>query len=270
MLALNRPTSWWGWNWDPPIPMSVLELVEAGNFDTRVAAMFWVAMERGASMIVAADPPHSGKTTTVSALLTFTPPDTMVYFTRGVGEPFALPPVSDSYHTYILVNETSDHIPVYTWDDNARRVFELMSQGYRVATTMHDVTAEGALGQLERDLSVPKSHLAHLTFVVPMFIGRGPSGTVRRVEEVAFVQAKDDSYRLMRLVVWDRDTDTHSLFADQEAHEAFADWAGLSLTGLAEEIAGRAEFLEGLRATGATSIPEVGNAIEAWYEKLAG
>jgi type IV secretory pathway ATPase VirB11/archaellum biosynthesis ATPase len=85
MLALNRPTSWWGWNWDPPVPMSVLELVEAGNFDSRVAAMFWVAMERGASMIVAADPPHSGKTTTVSALLTFTRPDTLVYFTRGVG-----------------------------------------------------------------------------------------------------------------------------------------------------------------------------------------
>ena len=78
MRALNQPTSWWGWHWEPPVPMSIIEIVNAGNLNARLAAMLWIAMERGASLIVAAEPPSSGKTTTLSALLAFTPPDTVV------------------------------------------------------------------------------------------------------------------------------------------------------------------------------------------------
>ena len=268
MRALNRPTSWWGWSWDPPVPMSITELIAAGNMDSRVAALFWVAMERGASMIVAADPPHSGKTTTVSALLSFTRPDTAVYFTRGEGETFALPAPSPSYDTYILVNEMSDHIPVYTWDDNARRVFEGLAEGYRLATTMHDTTVEGVLGQLERDLSIPKAHLAHLTFVVPMFIGQLGGRLVRRIEEIAFLQPKGNAYSITRIVDWDRQSDTFSLFGDDAARQAFADWAKLSPDALDEQIKERAGFLDALRNTGANSPQDVGAAIESYYEQM--
>jgi len=266
--ALNRPTSWWGWNWEQPTPMSITELIAAGNLDARVAALFWVAMERGASLIMAADPPHSGKTTTLSALLAFTKPDTAVYFTQGQGEQFLLPAVSDSYDTYILVNEMSDHIPVYTWDQNARRAFELLSDGYRLATTMHDHTAEGVLSQLERDLSIPKRHLANLTFVVPMFIGRDNGRIVRRIEELVYVEPKGDAYKLTRIAKWERDTDSFSMFADDNAKRAFAAWAKLSPEALDQQITERAGFLEALRNTGANSIPEVNTAIESYYEQV--
>jgi hypothetical protein len=268
MRALNRPTSWWGWSWDPPIPMSITELIAAGNMDSRVAALFWVAMERGASMIVAADPPHSGKTTTVSALLSFTRPDTAVYFTCGEGETFALPAPSPSYDTYILVNEMSDHIPVYTWDDNARRVFEGLAEGYRLATTMHDTTVEGVLAQLERDLSIPKAHLAHLTFVVPMFIGQLGGRLVRRIEEIAFLQPKGNTYSITRIVDWDRQSDTFSLFGDDAGRVDFAVWAKLSSDALDEQIKDRAGFLDALRKTGANSPEDVGAAIESYYQQM--
>lgn len=268
MRALNRPTSWWGWSWEPPIPMSITELIAAGNMDSRVAALFWVAMERGASMIVAADPPHSGKTTTVSALLSFTRPDTAVYFTRGEGETFALPAPSPSYDTYILVNEMSNHIPVYTWDDNARRVFEGLAEGYRLATTMHDTSVEGVLGQLERELRIPKAHLAHLTFVVPMFIGQLGGRLVRRIEEIAFLQPKGNTYSITRIADWDRQSDTFSLFGDNAGQRAFADWAKLSSDALDEQIKERAGFLDALRNTDANSPQEVGAAIETYYEQL--
>jgi hypothetical protein len=248
--------------------MSVTELIAAGNMDSRVAALFWVAMERGASMIVAADPPHSGKTTTVSALLSFTRPDTAVYFTRGEGETFALPAPSPSYDTYILVNEMSNHIPVYTWDDNARRVFEGLAEGYRLATTMHDTSVEGVLGQLERELRIPKAHLAHLTFVVPMFIGQLGGRLVRRIEEIAFLQPKGKTYSITRIADWDRQSDTFSLFGDDAGRGAFADWAKLSSDALDEQIEERAGFLDALRNTGANSPQEVGAAIESYYEQL--
>ncbi len=268
MRALNKPTSWWGWHWEPPTPMSITELIAAGNMDSRVAALFWVAMERGASMIVAADPPNSGKTTTVSALLSFTRPDTAVYFTRGEGEPFALPTLSPAYDTYVLVNEMSDHIPVYTWDDNARRVFELLAGGYRLATTMHDTSVEGVLGQLERELRIPKAHLAHLTFVVPMYIDRLGQRLVRRIEEIAFLQPKSNGYSVTRIVDWDRESDTFSMFGDEAARPAFAAWARLSPDALDEQIKERAVFLDALRNTGANSPQDVGAAIESYYEQM--
>ena len=270
MRALNRPTSWWGWNWDPPIPMSIIELIEAGNMDSRVAALFWVAMERGASLIIAADPPHSGKTTTLSALMSFTHPDTLVYFTQGEGERFLLPTPAVEYHTYILINEMSNHIPVYTWDDNARRAFELLSEGYRLGTTMHDTTAEGVLQQLERDLRVPKPHLAHLTFIVPMYIGRGAKGMMRRVIEIAQVERTREGYKLSRLVEWQPETDDFKTFADRSARDAFAAWACLTPDTLESLLEERAGFLDTLRHTGIREIPEVGAAIEAWYEQMNG
>lgn len=237
--------------------------------DSRVAALFWVAMERGASLIIAADPPHSGKTTTLSALLTMTRPETLVYFTQGQGEQFLLPPISRSYDTYILINEMSDHIPVYTWDDNARRAFELLSEGYCLATTMHDTTTEGVLLQLERDLRVPKEQLAQLTFVVPMYIGRGGKGIIRRVIEIAQVERNGDGYKLSRLVEWQPEADTFITFADKSARDAFAAWARLAPADLEALIEERAGFLETLRNTGIREIPSVGAAIEAFYEEMA-
>ncbi|HUF54119.1 MAG TPA: hypothetical protein VMR52_10155 [Dehalococcoidia bacterium] len=265
MRALNQPTSWWGWNWEPPTPMSIAELIMAGNMSTQVAAMFWVAMEKGASLILAADPPHSGKTTTLSALLSFTLPNTLVYFTRGVGETFTLPPVSPNYHTYILVNEMSDHIPVYTWDDHARRAFELLHEGYRLGTTMHADTVDGVLSQLEGDLGIPKRHVAGLTFIVPMYIGRrGPYGYERRITEVAMLESAADGYRVSQAAVWDREEDTHRLFPKNGVRDALAQWAGMTPVKLDVAIAARQTFLENLINAGTTSIPEVNAALLAF------
>jgi hypothetical protein len=267
MRALNQPTSWWGWHWEPPTPMSIVELIKAGNLNARLAAMLWVAMERGASLIVAADPPSSGKTTTLSALLTFTPPETAVYFTRGMGETFSLPPRSDTYPTYILINEMSDHIPVYTWDDNARRAFELLDDGYSMATTMHDETVEGVIRQLREDLLVPAKHVAMLTFIIPLYVGR-LGGMMRRVQEVAMLELEGEDIAISRIATWDLNSDSFEVLPQPEHREAFARWAGLSEEALNAEMDKREGFLTTLLNTGATSIPEVNNAIESYYEEL--
>jgi hypothetical protein len=248
--------------------MSVPELIQAGNMDARMAAMFWIGMERGASIIIAADPPSSGKTTTLSALLTFTPPDTAVYFTRGVGEPFALPRLSDAYHTYVLVNELSDHIPVYTWHDDARRAFELLSQGYRLGSTMHADTVEGVLGQLQDDLGIPPAHVAEVTFIVPLYVGQ-LHPPMRRVNEVAFLQPNGEGMTLATLATWDRQRDRFETLEQSEARDSFAVWAGLSDAELEKELGKREGFLKALIKNGTTSIPEVTAAVESFYAEAA-
>jgi hypothetical protein len=246
--------------------MSMIELLKAGNLDARLAAMLWIAMERGASLIVAAEPPSSGKTTTLSALLAFTPPDTACYFTRGMGETFSLPPRSDTYPTYILINEMSDHIPVYTWDDNARRAFQLLADGYSMATTMHDETVEGVIRQLREDLSIPAGNIAKLTFIITMYVGR-LGGMMRRIQDVAMLDLHADELSANRIACWDLKTDSFEVLTEPEHVETFGRWAGLTAEALAAEIDKREGFLTTLQNTGVTSIPEVNSAIESFYEE---
>ena len=246
--------------------MSIIELIRAGNLNTRLAAMLWIAMERGASLIVAADPPSSGKTTTLSALLAFTPPDTAVYFTRGQGETFSLPPRSDAYPTYILINEMSDHIPVYTWDDNARRAFQLLADGYSMATTMHDETVEGVIRQLREDLSIPAEHIAKLAFIITMYVGR-LGGMMRRIQDVAMLDLNGEELSANRIASWDLNTDSFEVLPEPEHRETFARWADLTAEALDAEIEKRGGFLTTLQNTGMTSIPEVNTAIESFYEE---
>jgi hypothetical protein len=247
--------------------MSIIELIRAGNMSARLAAMLWVGMERGASLIVAADPPSSGKTTTLTALLSFTPPDTAVYFTRGMGETFALPPASDSYATYILINEMSDHIPVYTWDENARRAFDLLAKGYSLATTMHDETVEGVVRQLKDDLSIPAGQIGNLTFIIALYVGR-LGEMMRRVQEVAFVRPDGDAVSVERIATWDLHTDAFHVLPEYGHREAYADWAGLSTAELDAELDEREAFLTGLLNAGTSSIPQVNSAIESYYEDV--
>jgi type IV secretory pathway ATPase VirB11/archaellum biosynthesis ATPase len=269
MRAANQPVSWWGWHWQPPVPMSLVEILQAGNMPPRLAAMFWLAMERGASLIVAADPPSAGKTATLTALLSLAPPETVAYFTRGMGETFSLPPRTDAHPTYMLVNEMSDHLPVYTWDSYARRAFELMAEGYSLATTVHANTVDEVLAILREEIGVPPDQIARLTFIAPLHLSYGPEGphsARRRVSEVAFLRPHAaDGFAYRSIVRWDADTDRFAILESAEDREALAAWCGISADALLSELDKREGFLTRLVENGMSSIPEVNAAIERFY-----
>src|SRR5256885_28591 len=84
----DMPVGWWGWNWEPPIPMSVTELLEARNMDARTAALCGMVLEAHGSILIAAEQPHSGKTTTLTAFLDFLPIGTRRIFLRRWVETF--------------------------------------------------------------------------------------------------------------------------------------------------------------------------------------
>jgi hypothetical protein len=269
MRAANQPVSWWGWHWEPPVPLSIVQILQAGNMPPRLAAMFWLAMERGASIIVAADPPSAGKTATLTALLSLTPPETVAYFTRGAGETFSLPPLTPAHPTYILVNEMSDHLPVYTWDGYARRAFELMAEGYSLATTVHANTVEEVLAILRDELGVPPQQVARLTFIAPLHLSYEPGSGLsarRRVREVAFLRPDgQDGYSYRSIARWDAETDSFPILESEEEREALAAWCGVSTDALLAEIDRREAFFERLMANGTSSIAEVNAAIERFY-----
>src|SRR5438445_555377 len=103
------PVGWWGWNWEPPIPMSIIELLEARNMDARTVALCGMVLNAHGSMLIAAEQPHSGKTTTLTAFLDFLPNRVRRIFLRGWVETFDYLKQTRPDQTLLLGNELSSN-----------------------------------------------------------------------------------------------------------------------------------------------------------------
>jgi hypothetical protein len=267
MRAVNRPESWWGWHgWNQPEPLSIVQILQAGTMPPRLAAAFWLGLERGASFAFAADPPAAGKTTVLSALLAFASPDTVAYFTRGWGETFDLPPPTDSHPTYLMVNEMSDHLPVYSWGPYVTRIFELLKESYSLCTTLHADTAEEVIELLAVEVGVPREHLAQLTFVVPLAVAQRDGRTLRRVREVALLGPGEGGLKVRRIATWDEKRDDFSVLDDEDGRAALADRLNLDADALDRELAQREAFLRRLVAEGVSSMEGVQEAVDAFRQ----
>lgn len=274
MRALNQPTSWWGWHgWNHPQPLSIAEIIRDGTLPEELAAVFWLGIERGASFIFAADPPGAGKTTLLTSLMPFAHPEAGAYFTRGWGETFDLPPRPEGpAPVFLMVNEMSDHLPVYSWGPYVVRAFELLAQGYGLLTTMHANDCEEALAQLEEDNRVPRRLIGFLTFIVPLAVRHGgPSrGTLRRVNEVGLIGPDGaDGYTLRRISRWDSERDAFTLFEHDDDRAALAGRLGMSVEALDRALAERTAFLRDLIREGVTGLSEVEARVEAWRHAAA-
>jgi hypothetical protein len=265
MRAVNQPESWWGWHgYDHPQPLSIVEIMQAGTLPPRLAAAFWLGLERGASFIFAADPPGAGKTTLLTALLALAPADMAAYFTCGWGETFDLPPPSDDYPTYLMVNEMSDHLPVYSWGPYVVRVFELLGEGYSLCSTVHADTVEGVIEQLEGDVGVPRAHLARLTFVVPLTIVQRDGRAQRRVLDVGLLGDGDGGLSVQRIASWDEQSDAFAVLDSKSERAALAARLGIKLAAFDRELLRREAFLQRLLSDGISDIDAVQEAIQTF------
>src|ERR1700704_596151 len=206
----DMPVGWWGWNWEPPVPMSITQLLEAGNMDARTAALCGMTIESHGSLPLPAEQPHSGKTTTLTALLDFLPSATRRIFIRGWAETFDFLGQTRPDATLLLANELSSHLPVYLWGPKAVRVFEALRRGYALASTLHADSCDEALAQLVGELGVDRNDLArvHLLMVMRIYATSG-GGYARRVVSVHRLIPGDGTVTALPLVEHDEGADSH-------------------------------------------------------------
>ena len=212
------PVGWWGWNWEPPIPMSVTELLEARNMDARTAALCGMVLETHGSLLIAAEQPHSGKTTTLTAFLDFLPNRMRRVFLRGWVETFDYLDQTKPQETILLGNELSSHLPVYLWGPKAVRVFETLRKGYALGSTLHADSATEAVAQLTGELGVTPQDLARVDLLMVMRVyGTARGQHAHRVVSLHRLTPRDGSgVRMVSLVEHDEQHDEHKHVADAE------------------------------------------------------
>ena len=261
----DMPVGWWGWNWEPPIPMSITQLLAAGNMDARTAALCGMAIESHGSLLIAAEQPHSGKTTTLTALLDFLPNATRRIFIRGWAETFDFLGQTRPDSTLLLANELSSHLPVYLWGPKAVRVFESLRRGYALASTLHADSCDEALAQLVGELGVDRGDLArvHLLMVMRIYATSG-GGYARRVVSLHRLVQRDGTVEATPLVEHRERDDDHEHHDSAEIDLLQSLRSGADRAAVEDELDRRIQHLTDLLGRGCRAIPEVRAALASY------
>ncbi len=262
----EEPFGWWGWHWQAPVPLSIMQIISAGSADTTLMSLLWTMLSKRASLIVAAEPPMAGKTTTLTALLDLIPPDNKKVYLRGHYESFefAQAPDADPAHTYVLANEMSDHLAIYLWGSRIYKTFELLNNGYAIGSTMHAETVDDVIGILNSDpLFVPDEWISKLTLVINLYVSGTYGSSVRRFNAVHLLLPAVDGRSSgilpgvcpFLLSSWDRQSDTFDhRFIRPEVVAELARWAGVSPQNWEADVARRKKHLDDLQDSGAIGI----------------
>jgi hypothetical protein len=281
------PEGWWGYHWTPPTPMSAVELIGTPAFDSRLMATLWAVVSRRRSVMLSSEAPQAGKTTALSALVDFLPDDTTGVFVRGWWEEYDWLDEIEPGTGYLLINEMSDHLPIYVWGRAARGALMLAGKGWGMGATMHADSLPEAIEALQTQLGATDADLAGMTVYLQYSAYLTPAGMYRRVEEAWHLRL-DETGRLapVRLAALegersprltgaqrlpappmlpdDGGRSARTLLHDPDAYAVLAASLGLEADALERELTERGAFLDALARRGVCDPPSVAAAIREY------
>jgi hypothetical protein len=282
------PEGWWGYHWAPPTPMSAVELIGTPTIDSRLMATLWAVVGRRRSVMLSSEAPQAGKTTALSALVDFLPDDTTGIFVRGWVEEYDWLDEIPAGTGYLLINEMSDHLPIYVWGRAARGALVLAGKGWGLGATMHADSLPEALDSLRGSLGATDTDLAGLTIYLQYSAYATPAGMYRRIEEAWHLRLEDGRLAPVRLGAIDGDRSpsltgaqrlpappmlpddggrsARSFEHDPAAYAVLARSLGSTPDAFEAELSDRSAFLEGLAARGICDPPAVAIAIRDYPE----
>ena len=284
----NRfPDGWWGYHWEPPRPMSAVELIGTPTIDARLMATLWAVVSRRRSVMLSSEAPQAGKTTALSALVDFLPENTTGIFVRGWWEEFDWIDEIEAGTGYLLINEMSDHLPIYVWGRAARGALVLAGKGWGMGATMHADSLPEALDALRGQLGATDADLAGITIYLQYSAYATPSGMYRRVEEAWHLRLDaDGALAPVRLgtIAGERSPSLtgaqrmpappmlpddggrgeRAFFHDADAYAVLATSLGVEAAALEAEIVARASFLESLASRGICDPVAVARAVRSY------
>ena len=159
-------------------PLSATDLIEAGTFSAQQLSCLISMIDQGASWLVGAGPGGAGKTTLMSALLTFLPSREKAVF-AGPGSEWK----SFGTNCCVVTEEISAHQPErYLWAEDVRGLTSVPGQGGRITSTIHADTLEQAREQIARQCDAGEDGLAAFSVFIPIEVEFAPESDEPRPE----------------------------------------------------------------------------------------
>jgi type IV secretory pathway ATPase VirB11/archaellum biosynthesis ATPase len=240
-------------------PLTMVDLIANGTVPPAEAAALWWAVERGASVVVAAGPRLAGKTTLAGALFPFLPENARVYVTAGPRDPLALP--EGEGPIYLLVNELSNHTPYYLAGPAAQRAFQLLGPRVRLIGTLHAESTDEAVEVMRYESDIPYEAVARIDLVLVLRARRAAAGVERRLVEIGLLRPDAARPRVSLVAGWYPGREELALRPAPEGLAALAAWAGLPADQAEREVGARAALLTSLVRRSERSLEQVEAAV---------
>ncbi|HEY4686133.1 MAG TPA: hypothetical protein VII57_08835 [Dehalococcoidia bacterium] len=240
--------------------ITLAELVRNGTMSAEMAAVLWAAVDEQVSFLTVAMPRFAGKTTTSNAILAMRPPEMPVHWVDG--HPDIMERLKEERRGGYLAVPEFDHAPMpgYIWGPPVRRVFDALSAGYSLQTSLHATSVEHAIHLVTYGNGV-SDELAS-TFKLVLYIerfGATYAGLWRRLVELYEVHKVDGGRPIgQSLFQWRRDGDRFEKLGEPQQFARDRD-----------ELRRRAEVIDDLALSGRTSPADVGAAVHE-YRALRG
>jgi hypothetical protein len=274
----------------PARSISVVELIASGTLDAELAGLLWLLVEARLPVVVAATAGRTGKSTLLEAILAFLPPGTRRQSLAGFAEDFEwLPEAADlgwrhaprrtpdgrpkvgpaePATTYLVAAELSNHVPTYTWGEQARIAVRAVSRGYGLGATIHADSLEEVFAQLSGPaVGLTAEELSRLGLVLVL---RLVPGGRRRLTAGHYIRpvVRDAGGHVQRLgpavlATWDPARDVLDHFWWGILPE-LAERTGRRAGDFEAEQVRRASYLAGLVAGGLMGWKEVVTAIAGY------
>jgi flagellar protein FlaI len=259
-------------------PLSIVDIMEGGGVDTRMAAYLWLVVSEGMNLFVSGET-ASGKTTLLNAISGFIPPwgkivsiedtpELQVPHPNWIREVVrgAMSDEDSSVTMFSLLKAALRQRPNAILVGEIRGeegavAFQAMQTGHAVMATFHASTVEKLIQRLTGNpISVPKVYVDNLNVVVLCSMVRLPNGKMGRritsISEIIDYDSDSDSFSFIEIFRWDSSRDVFEFTGDGNSYlleQAIAPKRGLSARNkraIYDELERRANLIQKLRETG--------------------
>jgi hypothetical protein len=266
MAYYKRWPQWWGLKEDNDL--SIIDVVNSGAIDFKLAGLLWLLMEHRTSLLVAAGPSFAGKSTLLHALLDFLPAGIEKVTLRGYEEDFKLIGSGQPDKTYLITEEISNHSYEYLWGRQVVKALEFIPKGYALGGTIHARNIKEVAYVLQA-LGAPLPLIAGIGLVITLqvrYLYSYGGDPVRYVDTVSTISHTREGLVAQLLAARQSVDDRFAYPAGQALNNILNDRFAIKYHDISSRIELRGSFLNQIHDKGITSRTEVRNAILEYYK----
>ena len=272
-------------------PLTIVDMLNLGLLDHRMAAYAWYLMQNRATAIVVGAT-GAGKTTLLNAILTLTRLNTKLVTIEEVQE-MNIPHLNwtslVSRESYAATEDKAGEVSLFDLVKAAMRMrpdilvvgevrgeeayvlFQAISTGHGGLCTLHADDAASALQRLVSEpMNVPKAFIPFLdlVFVVRRILVPAPAGGFRAVRRIISIDEIVTDQEVNKAFRWNPRTDTFSASFDKSAKlEKIAKDTGASIEEVIKEIDKRALILRWVQQKGIRNFKEISPILELYNSR---